>query len=171
MDFFETIDKRRSIRTFQNKGVDNEIVKKLLSAVSLAPSAGNLQAYKIRLVRDQKTKEELTIASYDQASITEAPIVLVFLADQKQSEAKYEERGAELYAPQDATIAAAYCQLAATALGLGSVWIGGFDPLEVSRILDLGAYELPVAIIPIGYAAESPARTSRRSLDGIMREI
>jgi nitroreductase len=170
MDFFETVEKRRSIRAFQDKGVDAKTIKKMLDAVNLAPSAGDLQAYRVSVVRNEKTKEGLMLACMGQEFVAEAPAVLVFSADKRQSEAKYGERGHELYAVQDATIAAAYCQLAATALGLGSVWVGGFDPLEVSRIINAGPEEVPVAVIPVGYPAEMPGRAGRKQLKELVRE-
>lgn len=171
MDFFDALDMRRSIREFKDEVVPSATLKKLLGAVNLAPSAGDLQAYKIYLVRDKSKREDLAAASYDQYFIAEAPLALVFCADQKESETKYGERGVELYSTQDATIAAAYCQLAAAALGLGSAWVGGFDPLEVSRILNLGSYELPVAIIPIGFPAKQPERTSRKPISDLVNEV
>jgi nitroreductase len=171
MDFFETVDGRRSVRVYEDRKIDPKLLKRLLDTVNLAPSAGGLQAYRIFLVRDRKTREDMVIACMEQDSVAHAPALLVFCADKMQSEAKYAERGYELYAIQDATIAAAYCQLTATALGLSSVWVGGFDPLEVSRILRLGEHEVPVAVIPVGYPAEKPDRTRRKDLKELVREI
>jgi nitroreductase len=171
MEFLETLESRRSIRVFSEKGIEKDLVKKILYAATLAPSAGNLQAYKIVLVHTQEAKRDLMIAAMDQECVLQAPVVLVFVADQKTSEIKYEDRGRELYAMQDATIAAAYAQLAAADLGLGSVWIGAFDTLEVSRIIGAGEYEVPVAIIPIGFPAESPETPERKPLEEMYRMI
>jgi nitroreductase len=169
MEFFETVDSRHSVRSFEKKKVDAKTIRKILDTVNLAPSAGNLQAYKIYVVR--REKEDLMLACMGQESVALAPVVFVFCADKMRSESKYHERGYELYALQDATIAAAYCQLAAAALGLGSVWIGRFDPLEVSRLLNLGEHELPVAVIPIGYPAEKPKRNGRKDLRELVVEV
>jgi len=171
MDFFETVSGRRSIRAFQKKQVDAKAIRRILDAANLAPSAGDIQAYWITVVRDERAKEELAAAAIDQGFVAEAPVVLVFSADKKQSEARYGERGYDLYAIQDATIAAAYCQLAAAALGLGCVWVGAFDTLEVSRIINAGEHELPIAIMPMGYPAERPKWTGRKELKELVREI
>ena len=171
MDFFETVEKRRSIRAFEKKEVDAKMIRKILDTVNLAPSAGDIQAYRIYVVRNKKTKEELAVAALDQGFIAEAPVVFVFCADKNQSEQKYGERGYDLYSIQDATIAAAYCQLTVTALGLGCVWVGAFDPLEVSRVIKAGEHEVPVAIIPVGYPGEEPKWTGRKDLKGLVREI
>ncbi|MFH0884806.1 MAG: nitroreductase family protein [Candidatus Micrarchaeota archaeon] len=171
MDFFETVTKRRSVRVFQEKDVDAKDVKQIIESIMQAPSAGGLQAYKIYLVRDKAALDALALAAHGQEFVSQAPLALVFTADQKRSASKYEERGFELYSMQDATIAAAYSQLAAAALGLGSVWVGGFDPLEVCRVVKAGAYEVPVAVIPLGHPAENPARPQGRSMKAIVREV
>ena len=60
--------------------------------------------------------------------------------------------------------------LAATALGLGTVWVGAFDDAAVQRVL--GRHDLlPVAILPIGYPAEEPEPTPRRSLADLVHEV
>jgi nitroreductase len=171
MDFFETVDKRRSTRVFQAKEVDTQTIKKILDTINLAPSAGDVQSYRISVVKSKKTKEELMFACLDQECVAQASVIFIFSADKKQSEIKYGARGYELYAVQDATIAAAYCQLTATALGLSSVWVGGFDPLEVSRLINAEPEEVPVAIIPVGYSNEMPERTGRKQLKELVREV
>jgi nitroreductase len=171
MDFYDVLKRRHSVRAFQDRGVEEGKLKQIISAFTLSPSAGNLQAYIVYIVKEKRMKEELASAALDQSFIAEAPVVLVFCADQRRSEVRYGERGAQLYSIQDATIAAAYAQLAATAEGLGSVWVGAFDPLEVSRIVNAGPYTVPVALIPIGYPAEQPSRRERREIKEIVKEL
>ena len=171
MDFYDVIKRRHSIRIFEDKEIEKEKIGKILSVISLAPSAGNLQAYKVFVVKTKKVREELSLACMAQESVENAPVVMVFCADQQESAAKYDERGAQFYALQDATIAAAYSQLAAAEEGLGSVWIGAFDPLEVSRVLNLDAYIVPVAVVPMGYPAELPKGRDRKNLDEIIIEV
>ncbi len=99
--------------------------------------------------------------------IAQAPASLVFCANPARSAAKYRNRGERLFALQDATIACAFAMLAATALGLGTVWVGAFDDGAVQRVLGVGDL-LPVAILPVGYPAEDPEPTPRRSLDDLV---
>jgi nitroreductase len=171
MEFFETVERRRSVRSYKDKAIEKEKLTKLLEIINKAPSAGNLQAYKVVIVKTEKTKRSLASAAFGQEFIAEAPVVLVFLADAARSAAKYGERGASLYALQDATIAAAYAQLAATALGLGSVWVGAFDENAVSMIVGAERWQRPIAIIPIGYPAEEPEQHERKRLSEMVREI
>lgn len=170
MEFFELIQARRSIRAYTPQPVEEEKITRVLEAANHAPSAGNLQAYVILVVRGASAKAELSRASLQQESLTSAPVVLAFFAHQQVSAARYKNRGVELYSVQDATVACAYAQLAATALGLGSVWIGAFDDAAVKRILKAREEWRPIALLPLGYPAENPAATPRRALSDTARE-
>jgi nitroreductase len=148
--------------------VEPEKLRQLLEAASAAPSAGNLQAYEIAVVRDPELKEAISRSALGQRALVHAPVDLVFLQDPSRSASKYGQRGTELYAVQDATIACAYAQLAATALGLASVWIGAFHPDPIRRLLEAPAHLQPVALLALGYADETPEVTGRRSLDDLV---
>lgn len=162
-------ERRRSVRAFAPRAVESGKVARILEAANTAPSAGNLQAYEIFRITEPKQRTALARAALDQFFIAAAPVVLVFCANPARSAAKYRERGARLYAIQDATIACAFAMLAATALGLGTVWVGAFDDASVQRVL--GTRDLlPVAILPIGYPAEQPRRTPRRSLSDLVHD-
>ena len=163
MSFRDLIASRRSVRSFTDQVVENEKLQAVLDAACIAPSAGNLQAYEVYTVRAPRVRAALARAA-DQPYIAQAGVVLVFFANPGRSARKYGARGRDLYALQDATIAAAYAQLAAVDLGLANVWVGAFDDRAVSDALGSPADWRPVAILPIGYAAESPEPTSRRDL-------
>jgi nitroreductase len=169
MEFFDVVKNRHSVRAFKKQDIEEEKLQKILETANKAPSAGNLQAYDIILIRDSKKKQALAKASFGQKFIADAPAVLVICANEKRSE-HYGQRGRELYCVNDATIAAAYVQLAATALGLATVWVGKFDDNEVKNIIGVPGHAKPVAIIPLGYADEKPEITKRRSLKDLVHE-
>ncbi len=171
MEVFECIRRRRSIRAYQDRPVPEDALRQILEAINAAPSAGNLQAYQVFLVRDAAKRRALAQASGGQEFIAQAPVVLVFCTDAARSGWRYGLRGERLYSLQDATIACAYAQLAAVALGLGTVWVGAFQDEAVIRALDLPRGLHPVAILPIGHPAESPAPTPRRALDDLVRAL
>jgi nitroreductase len=150
--------------------VEEDKLTWILEADNRAPSAGNLQAYMIVIVRDAVTRKALAQVALNQESVAQAPVVLAFFACPQISAARYRSRGAELYALQDATIACAYAQLAATALGLGNAWVGAFNDDAVKRILKVKGDRRAVALLPIGYAAEFPKPTSRRPLNESVKE-
>jgi nitroreductase len=169
MDFFAVIDHRQSVRAYQKNAVEPDKIVALLKTARLAPSAGDLQAFRIVVIEDADTKQDLARAAFDQSFIAQAPAVLVFCADPPRSEPKYGARGAALYAIQDATIAAAHAQLAAVALGLGSCWVGAFDERAVAEALAAPRHLRPIAMLPLGYPAESPVRPPRRRLEDLVR--
>jgi len=157
------------VRAFTPQAVEAEKVTQVLAAANAAPSAGNLQGYEIFRFTREEERTALARAALDQLFIGQAPVVLVFCANQARSAAKYRERGVKLYAIQDATIACAFAMLAATALGLGTVWVGAFHDDRVRRVL--GRHDLlPVAILAIGYTAEEPEPTPRRSLTDLVHD-
>jgi nitroreductase len=168
LQFVEVLSRRRSIRAYSSRPVEEEKLKQIFQAANLAPSAGNLQAYKVQVVRNHEKKEALARAAFDQEFLAEAPVCLVFCADPSRSAPKYGKRGTELYSVQDATIAATYAMLAAVDLGLSTVWVGSFDEEQVQKIV--GDQSLrPVAMFPLGYPAEEPEATSRRAIEDIFR--
>ncbi|MEJ2687020.1 MAG: nitroreductase family protein [Gammaproteobacteria bacterium] len=168
-DFFETVRRRHSIRRYQpDMPVETEKLHAVLEMASAAPSAGDLQAYHIVAVQDQMLRDGLRAAAENQEFISEAPVCLVFCADPQRSARKFGERGETLYAVQDATIAAAYAQLAVVAAGMGSTWVGYFDEGRVRELLKLAPDLTPVALLSLGYPAELPEVTARRHLDQVV---
>ncbi len=169
-DFFGTVRHRHSVRKYQiDTAVEREKLHAILEMACAAPSAGDLQAYQIIVVSTLVERDGLRRAAGGQAFLSEAPICLVFCADPEASAKQYGERGHSLYAIQDATIAAAYAQLAVVAAGMGSTWVGAFDETAVKELLNIAAHQRPVALLSIGYPAEVPEPTSRRHLNEIVQ--
>ena len=168
MEFMEVLGARHSIRSFKEQPLEEEKINAILEAANSAPSAGNLQAYEIYLVKDLELLQKLVHAAWGQHFIDQAPIVLVFCAHPARSSIKYGNRGTELYCIQDATCAAIFAHLAATSLRLGSCWVGAFDEEEVQKCLNLPSDHRPIIIMPIGYPKERAFRTSRRNLEDLV---
>ncbi len=171
MEFFEVLKRRRSTRAYKSKPVESEKLRQILAAANAAPSAGNLQAFEIYHVTDPQKKRALAQAALDQDFVASAPELLVFCAHPARSATRYRQRGVRLYAVQDASIACTFAMLAATALGLSTVWVGAFEDDAVSKAIGAPDTHVPVAILPIGYAAETPELTLRRPLEDLVREV
>lgn len=171
MDFFQLITDRRSVRLFQERPLEPEKLQKILEAVNLAPSAGNLQGYEIYLVTRLEQRQGLEQGAYGQGFLSQAPVVLVFCANPRRSAVRYRQRGRQLYCIQDATIACTVAMLAAQALGLNTVWVGAFLEEPVRQAAGIPEDLLPVAMLPIGYGAESPDPRPRRPLDDIVHPV
>lgn len=171
MEFFEAVKNRHSVRAFKDREIEDEKLEKLLYVANSAPSAGDLQAYQIFLLKSSELKTKLADAAYGQDFIVQAPLSLIFCIDPMRSARKYGKRGAELYSIQDATISAAYVHLSAVDLGLGSVIMGAFDEGSVAKMLSLPGTLRPIIILPIGYQDEKPESTPRREISDLVKEV
>lgn len=170
MELFDAIRQRYSARAFKSTPLTEPAVTAILEAANDSPSAGNLQAYEIVVVRDAARKRELAKVSWEQFFLADAPVVLVFCANPDRNREKYGARGAERYCVQDASIACAYAQLAATAQGLGTCWIGAFEEADVQRILKVPATWRPIAILPVGVPADVAKPRARRPLTNLVHD-
>jgi len=169
MEIHELIRKRRSVRAFEAREIEAEKLHRVLESARAAPSAGNLQAFEILVVREPPAKRALSAAALHQSFIAQAPIVLVFFQNPARSGRTYGARGRDFYSVQDATIACAYAQLQAEAEGLATCWVGAYDDDRVSETLGAPKGLIPIAILPLGYAAERPAATGRRPLEDLVK--
>jgi len=198
MEFHDIVMQRYAVKKFDGRMIDEDKISELLELVRYAPSALNLQPWKIKVIRDKKVKEQLRQASNDQAQITTCSHLLVFCADTdydgliRRLEALMKKHGAPLEmqkmvigmasgfvakmsAEQKFAWSQAQTYLAlgnalngAKALGFESCPMGGFDPKEYSRILKIPAHLLPVMLCPVGYAADKPMPKARFALDEIV---
>ncbi|HWR13628.1 MAG TPA: nitroreductase family protein [Terriglobales bacterium] len=166
MDFFELIQKRQSIRKWQSRPVEREKLQCILEAINRAPSAGNFQAFEVYRVGSAEKRTAIANATWDQAYIGSAPEMLVFCSNPGRC-----QYGGETYPLEDTTIACTFAMLAVTAVGLGGVWIGAFDPKKIAETMQLPSGLIPIAIFPFGYEDEVPERTSRRELSDVIHEL
>lgn len=169
MDFWQVIEERRSVREFDaGRDVPPDMVQRILEAAIRAPSAGNCQPWRFVVIRSKQARDLLAEAAYGQRFIADAPVVIVVCADPARSAWRYGSRGTQLYCLQDTAAATEHILLAVTALGLGACWVGAFDENAASQALGLPTELRPVAMVPIGYPAAHPHRTSRRSLKEVV---
>jgi nitroreductase len=167
MECLEAIEGRRSIRKFKDSDIGKEILKELLWAAQMAPSAGNLQARDFIVVSQKRIKEQLTKAAFDQSFVGQPPIVIVAVANIERSSLRYGSRG-ELYAIQDAAASVMNLLLAAYSRGLATCWVGAFDEIAVRILLGLPDRTKPIAIIPIGYPDEKSIAPARMGPDKVV---
>ncbi len=170
MELQEAVMKRRSIRKYKEKEIDEDLITQTVEAGIWAPSAGDLQSWDAVIVKDEKTKFKITIAAYVQDFLTTAPVLIVICANKANSGARYGDRGRELYCIQDAACAAMNMMLRAYDLGLGTAWIGAFKEDDVAAALELPQHIRPVALIPLGYPDEEPETPPRRGVEEVIHK-
>jgi len=164
MDIFETIQERRSVRSYADKKVEDEKIEKVLEAATSAPSANNRQEWRFIVVRDNELRTKLIEAAHGQRFVGEAPVVIVACAAESDHIMSC-GHPAHLI---DVAIAVDHLTLAARALGLGTCWVGAFDANAVRSILGIPDDIEVVQLIPMGYPADWPASRSRRPMDNLV---
>ena len=151
-DTITTIMKRRSIRKFTDEPVEQDKLTRLLEAAMAAPSAMNGQPWEFVVITDKKVIDRFRKAL--PFGKMNAPAVICVLGSSRMQKNKAGDK----FWVQDCSAATENILLAATALGLGSVWVG-IHPVamfkrQVSDILNLPDGVTPLNLIYLGYPAE-----------------
>jgi FMN reductase [NAD(P)H] len=167
-NIFNIMLSRRSQRKFENKEVEDSKVEMILAAADTAPTAGGFQGFEVYHVKNPETKLKLIDAANKQPYVN-APIVLVFCMNPERVKMNFPPNILKKFSLQDATLAAAYSQLAAHALGLSSVWIGMIDEEKVMAIL--GTQYTPSSILCLGYPKKILQPKPKRNLIELIHEI
>jgi len=166
---FRVMATRRSTRNFDTtRPVELWKVDKILAAADTAPTAGNFQGFEVVYVKNKEIKKRLVEASNNQSYVN-APLVLVFCMVPSRVKMKFTPEILAKFSLQDATLAAGYSQLAASALGLSSIWIGMFDEEKVKQIIQTDLK--PSSILCVGYPQQKRPPKSRRKLKELIRVI
>ncbi len=165
MEVMEAIKKRRSVRGYQPKEVEQEKLDRILEAARLAPSASNRQEWRFVIVKDKTTRQKLMSAAKGQNFVGEAPIVIACCAETDN----HIMSCGQLSYPIDVAIAIEHMVLKATEEGLGSCWVGAFYEDEVKKILNIPKEIRVVELLTLGYPVEEvEVKKDRLSLKEIV---
>ena len=149
MEFTELINSRESIRNYDpSRPVPEEVLKRILDAGRIAPSACNLQPWKFLLVSSPAMLEKVR-ECYNRDWFRYAPHVLVVVGLMDKSW----KRSFDGYnsVETDAAIAMTHIILAAENEGVGTCWIAHFDPAKLRKALGITASQEVYGITPLGY--------------------
>lgn len=161
-DVFDCMRENHSVRIFKQHEIPEATLTRILEAGCWAPSAGNLQPWFFYVVKNDKLKQKIAEACFDQQQVLEAPVSIVIMADPSCSNERYGERGAQLYCIQDTAAAAENMLLAAEGLGLATCWVGAFDERRVQQAVEAPPRLRAVAIICLGYSNEQVVTPKER---------
>lgn len=152
MTFLEICHKRFSVRSYQNRLINDEDLTYLLEAARYAPSAVNFQPWLFLIIKEEENRKKLQDC-YHRDWFKTAPLYIVVCADHEQSwKRKSDEKD---FSDIDVAIAVQHICLAATERGLGTCWVCNFEPQKLNQVLELPAHIEPVAILPVGYPDEN----------------
>ncbi len=147
MDFSYLLKSRYSVRKYESAKVQHESLLQILEAARVAPSAMNKQPIKLIVVQDTEGMDKIKKT----ANIYNAPLAVIVCGD--HAAAAVNPFSNKSTAVIDASIVIDHMMLQACALGLGSVWIGQFDPAVISKEFALPNHIEPVGILAIGHGA------------------
>lgn len=191
-----TIYGRHSIRQFTEQEVDSQLVKAMLDAANQAPSAHNQQSWQFIVVRGEKKQQLAHLVSQRATSFPKPSSSILRMAGRTIANAPMIiavkntggliQHGAELFQiPKDhsydffrtmeiqsSAAAVENLLLAATSLGLGSVWLGILYLIKDEVLTFLGEEKGEfMAVIPIGYPKKENSGPKKKSLEYVLREI
>ena len=182
MDIFTAIKGRRSCRRFSDEPVDEKTIEKIVDAATWAPSPMNAQPWKFYVITDDAVKAKINaegekcrawaieqsgwkwLEKYRLDFLQAAPVLIVVVGDPKKTGMDmYMEDGGVAY--QHACAAAIQnLQLAAHALGLGTLWFTMFDRNRLREILDVDPGKVPLALICLGKADDEAPAPPRKDI-------
>jgi len=171
----ELLRSRRAIRRYQPRHVPDDLVEAILDTVRYAPSSMNGQPWCFIVVRQGETKRELARLKnaycppekrgYSADFLAAAPVIVAVCIERARAYQRERENG---------VLAGAYLMLAACEHGLGSVYLTAYQPDDptlataIAALLGLPEGIEPVALVPLGFAAETPPPKALRALSELV---
>ena len=155
MECLNLLFQRRSVRKYKHQDIPDDLLKSILNAARLAPSAHNRQPWHFIVVKDKALRKELSQWRWSKF-LSEAPVVIVGCGNPVKS---------PKYWMIDVAIALQNLVIAATSLGLGTCWIGDFEEDTVKELLRIPKEWRIVALIAVGYPDESPESPRKKPLN------
>lgn len=167
MTFLELAAERYSVRKFSDRPVEEEKLNKILEAVRLAPTAVNKQPQRVYVLRSAEAMETARTLS---PCLYGAGTVLLFCYDKENVWSHPTDHACA--GEVDTAIACTHAMMEAWELGIGSCWVRFFEAEKVKAALKLPDNLEPVALLPIGYAAEDaapgPQHAASKTLDELV---
>jgi nitroreductase len=163
MDVSKAIRSRYSCRQYQDKPLEQDKLAAVLEAARQAPSAKNLQDWRLVVVTDKQTKKKLAVAANDQTFLEEAGAIIVAC-----TVSDHVMRCGQAVGPIDVAIALEHICLQATELGLATCWIGSFYADKVKAIVGIPEGVTVIELMALGYPADAPKEHRREAIESIV---
>jgi len=156
VDIFEAIKNRRSIRSFQEKAVPEELLGKIIEAAQWAPSASNRQEWKFIVIDNPDVKEKI-IKETTAYFVPKTPLLILILYSNRTHNIEYRDH------LLSAAMAIQNMQLVIHSLGLGSCCVNNLPPkYKLRKILSIPRCFDPVSLLCVGYAKKVPKPLPRK---------
>lgn len=155
IDFLALAKKRYACRTYLDRPVEEEKLRRILEAARVAPTGANRQPQRLIVVQSKQGMERLARCTRDFG----APLAIIVCAD--TSEAWTRKYDNKTIGDIDASIVTDHMMLCAASLGLDTLWVCMFKPEAVREEFRLPPHVEPVNILIVGYGAGEPASPDR----------
>jgi len=165
MDFAQVIRQRYSVRAYQKREIPEDVLQRVIDSFALAPTAANRQPFGLVIIHTAGREQELARIYKADWFAKQPPIVVCVCAIPSQA---WVRRDGKNYADVDVAIAMDHLILAATAEGLGTCWIGAFDPAAAKEVLGLPDGVEPIVFTPLGYPADTAPAKRRKKVDDLV---
>jgi nitroreductase len=167
MDCLTAVLSRQSIRKYESRAVEDDLLENLLRAAMSAPSAGNEQPWHFIVIRERALLDAIPSIHPYSRMLGEASVAILVLGDPTLE--KYDG-----YWVQDCSAAVENLLVAASGLGLGAVWLGVY-PIEdrvlgLRKLFGVPDHVIPFAVVPVGYPAEHKPPADRYSESRVHRD-
>ncbi len=146
MEAFEAVRTVLAVRTYQDKPVPPEVVRRIVEAGRLTGSSMNRQPWHFIVVEDRETLRRLGTLAQSGPYIAQAPLAVVVAIVKTR------------FAVSDASRAIQSMVLTAWSEGVGSNWVGFQGLTEVKALLGIPDDLDVLAIIPFGYPVQAGGR-------------
>jgi nitroreductase len=166
MEFSALIEARYSVRAYKPDPVEDDKLEKVLEAARLAPTAANRQPFQLIVIHTEGREDELR-RIYGKGWFVQPPLVIAAVGLTERAWTRSDGRN---YVDVDVAIVMDHLILAAADQGLGTCWIGAFDPDAAREVLRLPEGVEPIAFTPLGYPDDKPKPKKRRPLDELVRQ-
>ncbi len=165
MDVLEAMRRRRSVRSYAPRTVEEEKLTEVLEAVRLAPSRHNEQNIRVIVVRDPQIKKQIRELADTQSMVEEAGVLLVFCAT---GATNFLMPCGQYGYVVDMSLATGFALLAAAGQGLDTCVICAFHEEAVKRILHVPDEMRIVSMAALGYGDDSSPRPAKKGLEEIV---
>jgi len=165
MEFSDLVEKRYSVRAYKPDPVEEDKLQQVLETARLAPTAANRQPFQLIVIHTVGREEELKCI-YGREWFVQAPLVICACGMPDRNWVRCDGKN---YNDVDVAIVMDHLILSAANLGLGTCWIGAFDPDAAREVLGLPDGVEPIAFTPLGYPADQSRPKKRKALSELVR--
>jgi len=172
MQLIDLLLQHRSIRKFNSRAIDQDLLERILLAGQAAATSSFVQAYSLIRITDSHLRVKLAELSGQQTYVADCAEFFVCCADLARNEAVCRQAGVPadpgyieqlIIATVDTSLMAQNMVISAESVGLGTCYIGGIrnNPQQVSDLLNLPDFVYPVFGLCLGYPAHNPETKPR----------